>query len=68
MRLVDFLDKGASLHPSGAPCLMMSGLPDGIVGARAYHRHRARLRVVTRAAARLSHPAGGDDRRSWRAG
>src|SRR6185312_8475491 len=25
MRLVDFLDKGASLHPSGAPCLTMSG-------------------------------------------
>jgi acyl-CoA synthetase (AMP-forming)/AMP-acid ligase II len=25
MRLVDFLDKGASLHPSDAPCLTMDG-------------------------------------------
>jgi fatty-acyl-CoA synthase len=25
MRLSDFLDKGASLHPSGAPCLTMAG-------------------------------------------
>jgi acyl-CoA synthetase (AMP-forming)/AMP-acid ligase II len=25
MRLVDFLDKGASLHPSDAPCLIMDG-------------------------------------------
>src|ERR1700689_1508117 len=25
MRLSDFLDKGASLHPSGAPCLAMAG-------------------------------------------
>jgi hypothetical protein len=44
MRLVDFLDKGASLHPSGAPCLMMSGLPDGI-------GHRTWLTPVTPPAA-----------------
>jgi fatty-acyl-CoA synthase len=25
MRLVDFLDKGASVHPDGAPCLTMTG-------------------------------------------
>src|SRR3984885_8643003 len=25
MRLSDFLDKGASIHPTGAPCLTMAG-------------------------------------------
>jgi fatty-acyl-CoA synthase len=35
MRLSDFLDKGASIHPTGAPCLTLAG-PNGGSTVRSY--------------------------------
>src|ERR1700722_16275950 len=46
MRLSDFLDKGASLHSSGAPCLAMAGQ------ARSYARVQRLSWSVGRALAR----------------
>jgi acyl-CoA synthetase (AMP-forming)/AMP-acid ligase II len=51
VRLSDFLDKGASIHPTGAPCLTLAG-PDGASTVRSYAQVQRLSWSVGRALAR----------------